>query len=108
MAYLFVFWFVCGFAAALIRQFKGGSAAAGAALGFLLGPVGVLIAILTKPPVVCPFCRSPVDAGAGTCPRCQSDLRSAAARAPAPELVERADPGQEKPSRAEPPSETPR
>jgi len=108
MAYLFVLWFVCGFAGALIRQHKGGSAAAGAALGFLLGPLGVLIAIMTKPPSVCPSCRSPVDAGTVTCPRCQADLRGGAARAPAPELVERADSGPEEPTRVEPPSETPR
>jgi len=80
VAYLFVFWFVCGFGAALIRQRQGGSAAAGAALGFMLGPVGVLIAILTKPPAVCPFCRSPVDANTVTCPRCQSNVKSAAKR----------------------------
>ena len=105
MAYLFVFWFVCGFAAALIRQYKGGSAAAGAALGFLLGPVGVLIAILTKPPAVCPICRSPVDAGTATCPRCQSDLKRTAERAQAPELIERVDPGRGERPRVEPPSE---
>ena len=88
MAYLFVLWFLCAFAAALIRQRKGGSAAAGAALGFILGPVGVLIALLTKPPSVCPTCRSPVDAGTVTCPRCQAYLGRTAPPRPAPGRTE--------------------
>jgi hypothetical protein len=44
-----VLWFLCGIAGAIIYSNKGHEGCAGFALGFLLGPIGVVIALVVKP-----------------------------------------------------------
>lgn len=45
------FWLVCGIAAGIIAQDKGDDATGAFALGLLLGPIGIVLAIVKKPEV---------------------------------------------------------
>ena len=52
-----------------------GSAVIGFALGFLLGPLGVLLAFtLRKPSAPCPYCKENVKLGAIVCPHCRHSV----------------------------------
>lgn len=81
MGLLLLFWVTCGILAAAIGS-KKGEAGIGLLLGLLLGPFGVLAAILSsgnrKP---CPFCREAVHKDAVVCPRCQREFPPVAAPA---------------------------
>ncbi len=86
MTYI-VIWIVCGILGAMIGSSKG-RGGAGFALSFLLGPLGVIIALFLKPnsgkveaeAVVsggmrkCPFCAELVKTEAVICKHCQKDL----------------------------------
>jgi len=67
-------WLICGVIAAAIAS-KKGEGCAGFILGLLLGPFGILFAILSsgnrKP---CPFCKEMIHKDATVCPRCQKEM----------------------------------
>lgn len=88
-----VIWTMCGCASAVISSNKGQGGCAGFAVGFLLGPLGLII-VACLPPTdralvrkaqltsqaeigaqkTCPYCRSFVPAAATVCRFCQRDL----------------------------------
>jgi len=97
----FLIWVVCAIAGASIASSKGNSGCVGFLLGFLLGPIGLVIAavwpsspatiaaanyVLPGPMGACPFCASLIPVSARVCRFCQRDLYSAEARA-LPELA---------------------
>ncbi len=41
-----IFWIICGGVAAMIASSKGGSGGLGFAAGLLLGPIGIVVALL--------------------------------------------------------------
>jgi len=70
-------WAACGVLGYLIASGKG-RGDEGAALGFLLGPIGVVCsALLGDKRTRCQFCREPVTPGATTCPHCREAIRPA-------------------------------
>lgn len=71
-----IFWsFIWGLIAMAISQKKGESGV-GFLIGFLLGPIGVLLALASKGNrVKCPFCSESVDPKASVCPHCQRDVQ---------------------------------
>ncbi len=90
----FIIWMVCGIASASISSSKGNGGCAGFALGFLFGPLGLLIAALMPasrsavavannvspgPMGTCPFCLSLIPMAARVCRFCQRGLYSAEA-----------------------------
>lgn len=74
MGLLILFWLVCAIIAAIIGD-KKGEAGIGCLAGFLLGPIGILMALVStgnrKP---CPYCQEPVNKAASVCPHCRKDL----------------------------------
>jgi hypothetical protein len=69
-----VIWILCGIVAGIIGSSKG-AGCSGFALGFLLGPFGILIAIFMKGDrKSCPHCKETVKKDATVCPHCQRDL----------------------------------
>ena len=72
-----IFWSICGIVAAIIGSQKSGAlgAAFGLLVGFLLGPLGVLWALVSPGQTrQCPECRKRVDKRASRCPYCQSQI----------------------------------
>jgi hypothetical protein len=68
-------WILCGIAAAMIAA-KKGRAGQGLVLGFLLGPFGILFALLMSGNrSQCPACKSMIPE-ATICPYCRSALES--------------------------------
>jgi hypothetical protein len=74
MTEFLLFWTLCAIVASIIGN-KKGEAGWGCLWGILLGPIGILIAILSdgnrKP---CPFCQEKVHEAATVCPHCRKDL----------------------------------
>ena len=71
---LFIFWIICGIAAGIIGGQKG-AGCLGFIVGFLLGPVGIVIALVMKGErKICPHCRGYVDLHASKCPHCQESI----------------------------------
>jgi hypothetical protein len=69
-----IIWFVCGIISAAIGQ-KKGEGCASFFIGIILGPIGILAALLSKGNRrKCPFCKELIIKGAVKCPKCQSDL----------------------------------
>ncbi|MEI6125375.1 MAG: hypothetical protein WCQ99_02370 [Pseudomonadota bacterium] len=69
-----ILWLCCGLIAATIgsKKNEGGSALL---FGLLLGPIGILLAILSsgyKP--ICPFCKETIKNNATVCKHCKKDL----------------------------------
>lgn len=83
-----VVWFICGFICSVIAGAKGRSAGAFFFMGLLLGPLGIILALVTAKNErqiekewvesgemrKCPFCAELVKAEAIKCKHCQSDL----------------------------------
>ena len=69
------FWVICGFVAAIIGSTKGAGCSS-FIVGFLLGPLGIVVAIFMKGNRrQCPSCREYIDPNASKCPKCQEDLK---------------------------------
>lgn len=73
MEIVFIFWIVCGIAAAIIGSSRGESGCGWMIGGFLLGPIGLLMCV-TSSGVKCPQCHSRISGGASRCPKCQAGL----------------------------------
>jgi hypothetical protein len=70
----FAAWFGCGIGAAVLGD-KIGFGCLGALLGFLLGPIGLLIVFaMIADKEKCPACKKLVARNTTKCPWCQSDL----------------------------------
>jgi hypothetical protein len=69
---LWIFW---GLWAMKVYSDKEGSALMGFIIGFLLGPLGVMIAYASSGGLVpCRFCRSKISKQARVCPKCGRDV----------------------------------
>ena len=71
-----IFWLVCGVVAAMIGADKG-EAVSGFVVGFVLGPLGVVVALLSQGNTKkCDACQKRVNRMATKCPYCQSLIQS--------------------------------
>lgn len=69
-----VLWFLCGLIAAAVGSSKN-LGAPGFLLGLLLGPIGIMIVVLSSGNrIPCPFCREKMNRRAIVCPHCQCDV----------------------------------
>ena len=111
MEFVFV-WVLCAIIAAVVASARGVSGCLGLALGFLLGPIGIIImcalpgnkpvpVLVTQagdvesgPTRICPFCRSRIPNAANVCRFCQRESESEPA--PLPESVA-VEPGPDSP-----------
>ena len=67
-------WIICGLIAGMIGSSKGSGCSA-FFVGFLLGPFGIIIAlIMSGNRIKCPYCRKEIDPKAVKCPYCQSEI----------------------------------
>jgi hypothetical protein len=72
-----MFWFVLWLGLGLIGTFIGMNKKAGGcstAFSFILGPIGLLSAILYKPPI-CPYCKEVINKDAAICPHCRTSIK---------------------------------
>jgi len=68
-------WILCGIIGSMIGS-KKGQGCLGFVLGFLLGPIGIIIEIVNKGDRrICPHCRELINKDASVCPKCQSKLK---------------------------------
>jgi RNA polymerase subunit RPABC4/transcription elongation factor Spt4 len=67
-------WLACALGAMAIANQRGGSNFGGFILGFLLGPIGVLLAFYVFDGKRCPQCQQTIPAAAKRCPKCQASL----------------------------------
>lgn len=89
MELIILFWILCGVAASIVMGNKGRSGCGGFALGFLLGPIGLIIALVlsadnaalerqelqTGSQKKCQFCAEIIRAEATKCRHCGSVLQ---------------------------------
>ncbi|MDP9317090.1 MAG: hypothetical protein M3R24_40595 [Chloroflexota bacterium] len=81
-------WLICGFICMVIAQNKGTGACGGFIVGALLGPLGIILALVVKPNTQaveykqlasgemkkCPFCAELIRADANVCRYCSRDV----------------------------------
>jgi hypothetical protein len=67
-------WLACALGAMAIANQRGGSNFGGFILGFLLGPIGVLLAFYVFDGKRCPQCQQTIPAAAKRCPKCQASF----------------------------------
>lgn len=65
---------ICAILAAIIANGKN-AGCLGCVVGFLLGPIGVIVACLIDGRPQCPKCSERVQSGAAICPHCSLNLR---------------------------------
>jgi hypothetical protein len=69
-----IIWLICGIISAIIGS-KKGAGCSGFIIGILLGPFGIIIALITKGNRrTCPYCKELINKEAIVCPRCQRDI----------------------------------
>jgi len=94
MGALIALWSLCGILGAVIASSKGGSAVAGFFVGFIFGPIGVIIALFMGNPAKkeaaqvadgnakkCPYCAELIKPEAVVCKHCGRDVTGAEAMA---------------------------
>ena len=75
---LFLFWILCGVVAAMIGA-KKGETFLGFIVGMLFGPIGILIALLSKGNrKKCIHCKELIHKDASVCSHCQSAIPGSA------------------------------
>jgi len=75
MIYFLGIWFLCGIIASAIYSRKGRSGCVGLLGGFLLGPIGVILALVAGSGLPkCPYCAERIQPDAIVCPHCQREL----------------------------------
>jgi len=68
------FWLLFGLTTATIARQKRRSGASWFVVGFLLGPIGLLIILFIRTPHRCPYCKESVHKTAHVCPHCRKDI----------------------------------
>jgi len=72
-------WVFCGFVCWAIASSKHDSGCVGFLIGFLLGPLGVLLVLASGGKVKqCPHCKERIHKDAVKCPKCQTNLTGTA------------------------------
>src|SRR5580692_11526819 len=72
---IIISWLFCGVIAAAIGQ-KKGEAGSAFFLGCILGPLGILFALLSSGNrAACPFCKEKINKAATICPHCRQELK---------------------------------
>ncbi len=71
---LILFWIICGIAAAFVATSRGASGCLWAFLGFLLGPIGLLMAFASESGRKCVYCLKGIHENARRCPHCHADF----------------------------------
>jgi len=71
--------FICGLGSAYFANKRGKSGCLWFTVGFILGPVGLLINIILmliigEPLIRCPYCKSKVHKDASICLHCQKEI----------------------------------
>lgn len=68
-------WILCGVLCSSIASSKHDSGCIGFLVGFLLGPLGIILVLLSGGKTKqCPHCRERIHRDAVKCPKCQSEL----------------------------------
>ena len=67
-----VVWIICGVVAAIIASAKGSSGCGFAIVGFLLGPLGIIIALVSSGEK-CFYCKKRIHKDASICPYCKKE-----------------------------------
>jgi len=74
MLYL-ILWVLCGAIAAYMYQQKGQSQGVGFLVGFLLGPIGILLVLLSPSTLItCPYCAEKIQPEAKICKHCGQNI----------------------------------
>ncbi len=85
MGYLLIFWGICGATAAYLYRQRGRSWMVGFAGGFLWGPIGILLALLSPAVTIrCPHCKGKNRPGARFCRECGREVPPESRQAPPP------------------------
>src|SRR5579872_6914884 len=74
MELVLLFWIICGIGAAYVASSRGASGCLWAFIGFLLGPIGLLMAFASDSGRKCPHCQSGIHKDATRCPKCQAEF----------------------------------
>ncbi len=69
-----IFWVTCGLLAAIVTTGNGPGNAKRAAVGFVLGPLGLGLAAFRVGPQECRFCHGRMNNAATVCPTCRREV----------------------------------